>query len=582
VRVSPLEQFIPRYLSDRALPNLAPLISAELERGRVLFLFDGMDEVLTADERHEIAREIQTLAARYPACRVVVTSRLAGYEAAPLAGDFAHVTIAEFGMEKEVPLFAKQWSTAFERIGMPPAAPLSPEAQARADQRAANLLHAIRGNPGVERLAKNPLLLTILALIHHQGTRLPQRRVELYRLSVEALAETWNLARTPERPIELWLGDRRLDERQVVRILAPIAFWMHEQRPAGLITREELAARIARHFEEQEGKAPGEAQKLADDFIHLMQQVAGLIVERGLGQFGFLHLTFQEYLAARYLAERGRDRRWELIRPHLYAARWREVILLTAGILFEEDATEFVRAILETPGEYDDLLHRNLFLAARCLADDVPVDYQLRRRIVDELKQVWRTARFEKLREETTNALASLNGTASQFLATEALLAALRDEHAGVRWRAAEALGQLGVASEAVVTALLATLRHEDAGVRSGAAEALRELGVGSKAVVEALLAALRDKHADVRGAAAHALGKLAPPDNYVAETLRRMCKARTKKERYVGVSGRFMTVKDFAFEALWAIVDKLDSAGSVSPDRPELGVQPATRGKVP
>jgi len=140
----------------------------------------------------------------------------------------------------------------------------------------------------------------------------------------------------------------------------------------------------------------------------------------------------------------------------------------------------------------------------------------------------------------------------------------------------------LGVASEAVVTALLATLRHEDAGVRSGAAEALRELGVGSKAVVEALLAALRDKHADVRGAAAHALGKLAPPDNYVAETLRRMCKARTKKERYVGVSGRFMTVKDFAFEALWAIVDKLDSAGSVSPDRPELGVQPATRGKVP
>jgi predicted NACHT family NTPase len=213
---------------------------------------------------------------------------------------------------------------------------LSPEAQTRVDLRAENLINAIKGNPSVERLAKNPLLLTILALIHHQGTRLPQRRVELYRLCIEALAETWNLTRTPERPMELWLGERRFDERQIVRILAPVAFWMHEHKPAGLISREELAGLIARHFKEKEGKTAREAKKLADDFIALMQQVAGLLVERGQDQFGFLHLTFQEYLAARYLAER--KNRWELLRPHLHQARWREVILLTAEILSEDDA----------------------------------------------------------------------------------------------------------------------------------------------------------------------------------------------------------------------------------------------------
>jgi predicted NACHT family NTPase len=210
--------------------------------------------------------------------------------------------------------------------------------------RAENLIKAIKGNPSVERLAKNPLLLTILALIHHQGTRLPQRRVELYRLCIETLAETWNLARTPERPMELWLGERRFDEQEVVRILAPVAFWMHEHKPAGLISREELLELSARHFKKEEaGKTAREAKKLADDFITLMQQAAGLLVERGQNQFGFVHLSFQEYLAARYLAERKNGR--ELLRSHLHQARWREVNLMTAELLEADGAGEFVQAI---------------------------------------------------------------------------------------------------------------------------------------------------------------------------------------------------------------------------------------------
>ncbi len=56
--------------------------------------------------------------------------------------------------------------------------------------------------------------------------------MELYRLCVEALAETWNLARSLSgRPIDLWLGERRLDERTVVGWLAPVAFWTHRERP---------------------------------------------------------------------------------------------------------------------------------------------------------------------------------------------------------------------------------------------------------------------------------------------------------------------------------------------------------------
>ena len=48
------------------------------------------------------------------------------------------------------------------------------------------------------RLAANPLLLTILALIKRQGVVLPNRRVELYELYLETLIRSWNKARALE------------------------------------------------------------------------------------------------------------------------------------------------------------------------------------------------------------------------------------------------------------------------------------------------------------------------------------------------------------------------------------------------
>ena len=52
-----------------------------------------------------------------------------------------------------------------------------------ADRERGELLTAIHRDPGVRRLAANPLLLTILALMKRQGVVLPDRRVELYEHS---------------------------------------------------------------------------------------------------------------------------------------------------------------------------------------------------------------------------------------------------------------------------------------------------------------------------------------------------------------------------------------------------------------
>ena len=72
------------------------------------------------------------------------------------------------------------------------------------------LLPSIMEWPSVRRLATNPLLLTILALIHENVGRLPNRRIKLYEIAAHTLIESWRQAQSG-LPDELLaeLGRRR-------------------------------------------------------------------------------------------------------------------------------------------------------------------------------------------------------------------------------------------------------------------------------------------------------------------------------------------------------------------------------------
>ena len=97
-----------------------------------------------------------------------------------------------------------------------------------------------------------------------------------------------------------------------------------------------------------------------------------------------------------------------------------------------------------------------------------------------------------------------------------ALVAALGDADAGVRWAAAGVLGRIGPAaaeaSPKVVLALVAALGDADAYVRQAAAEALGRIGSAATEAVPALVAALRDANAYVRRGAAAVLKRIRSP----------------------------------------------------------------------
>jgi hypothetical protein len=65
--------------------------------------------------------------------------------------------------------------------------------------------------------------------------------------------------------------------------------------------------------------------------LYLARAGSAILVERARQTYSFLHLTFQEYLTAKFIVDNGSVEK--LIKYHLTNKKWREVFLLISGLL---------------------------------------------------------------------------------------------------------------------------------------------------------------------------------------------------------------------------------------------------------
>ena len=79
------------------------------------------------------------------------------------------------------------------------------------------LYESIIQKPEIERLACNPLLITLIANIHFKGQTLPDNRVQLYDIATETLLQYWVQNRVSDE-------SQLKDKDDVIAILSPIAF----------------------------------------------------------------------------------------------------------------------------------------------------------------------------------------------------------------------------------------------------------------------------------------------------------------------------------------------------------------------
>jgi len=355
--------FVRAYLQGERIAVPDDFFDADLNAGRVILLFDGMDEVGDFDLRRRVARLIEDFAGACPACRIVVTSRIVGYTGATRLGDdFATTTIRDFTLA-DVEQFLTHWHrlVAIGQMGPGEAAEHVAAAQTR------HLLEAIQDNPRVRELAINPLMLTVIALVHRDRVKLPERRAELYAEAVDVLLGKWDEARGVEET--RILDDRPFDITDRRLLLQSIALAMHAAGQKDIAV-DALRVQLRTTFASKTADTQA-AEHATERFLTVVKERTGLLVEAGQGVYRFSHLTFQEYLAAVEMAER--DDYVDYMLKHTADPFWREPILLAAGYLSTKKSaktTRLIRAIAEAPNE-PELFH-NLVLAAECLRDVGP------------------------------------------------------------------------------------------------------------------------------------------------------------------------------------------------------------------
>ena len=280
---------------DVALPER--FFAARLKDGKCAVLLDGVDEVADMDMRQRISRMIDRFTISYPDNRYVVTSRIRGYtERSRLNEGYCVTRVRDFN-RADIELFLTYWNSAVEATMVGEENDFTRQ---EAIKRTTALMDAIDKSERVRELAVNPLLLTVIALVQRYRAELPQRRTELYEEAIEVLLGKWDQAKGLETKTAM--AGRELDAGDRRSMLEPVALWMMENR-AREIEAVELRKQLGQQFAKMTADSQ-QADQAAEDFLQLISERSGLLSERGQGVYSFSHLTFQEHLAARAVADR--------------------------------------------------------------------------------------------------------------------------------------------------------------------------------------------------------------------------------------------------------------------------------------
>ncbi|BBE09995.1 Uncharacterized protein MCB1EB_1834 [Mycoavidus cysteinexigens] len=284
-------------------------------------------------------------------------------------------------------------------------------------------------------------------------------------------------------------------------------------------------------------------------------------------QYHFLHLTFQEFFAAKFLAGHLQaytkveesstpvgqkdlsvmPQRHEVeafIATHKYNPRYEIVWWMVAGLLKGATLENFFDVLEQSPRDLIGGRHQQVLMG--CLNE-------ARSRLNPEAvlgleKAFMRGFNFE--RKLSNGEYESKLGRQSAF--PEHLLLALLDQPDNIKSEIINALGARPTLSEAAELELISTLQDQSENIRSAAATALERRTL-SNAAVQALISALQDQNENVRSKAAEALGGQSILSNTAVQALIDALQDQNEnvRSKAAGALGGQSILSDTAVQAL-------------------------------
>ena len=320
------EQLLPEDMEEKTKERLFNFIKDIHHQEKTLIILDGLDE-LPKDSEHYVDKLLQRRILSF--CYVLATSRQErGIDVRKKYG---------FDILLEIKGFTESDSFDYIRKHFNNVGPLH-------SSKGESLIKEIRENTLLHALRNNPLNLFLLCVIYedYEGN-LPSSRSELYQVIVQCLLRRYCAKHNLEAPQDNNALEKQFENS--ILALGELA-WMCLLSDRYCFRESELAVLEKRY------------KGLVSRHIGLVYKEESLRRLMPQHEYYFLHKTFQEYLAAAFIAHKLQEnelRLFERLSVHELVKKYREVFLFVSGILGRDASILFTQIgeELRNWGEWD-------------------------------------------------------------------------------------------------------------------------------------------------------------------------------------------------------------------------------------
>ncbi len=368
-----LHYYLKQEMFGERAEDLARTLEDQLRKGSAVLLLDGLDEITDAVQRGSLIDLLEKIAIPNKAY-IIVTSRSIGFRETnrSLEQQFTQVTVTKFLPEDKEEYTYKRFSLT--------------ESGTEARRLSQQLIQEINDTGRLERLSDNPLQLATMTVVKTTHRALPKHVHRLYEETFKIILEK---------------TQGMLDWDETIPQLAYVAYDMNARR-VQKITKLELIELLNRmridypNLQQIKRIDP-------EEFLNLVETKTELLRTTGHGVYEFLHLVYQEYLAALAVVDRkapmaqlpSADLSLADHVAHLAgrtsgdgqdysAVDWWEPLQMVVAMSKDHEIEPVLLAVLQGHKKQPEVGRIRAALAAECLANEPNVSGELVDRILGQ------------------------------------------------------------------------------------------------------------------------------------------------------------------------------------------------------